>query len=57
MKAWDYLEGPTNENKSDSENLNSPNNEENPEKNLAGEEEADDEFSESSSLTDYDCLE
>ena len=46
MMAWEYLEDPINENESDSEHLNSPNNEENPEKNSTGEEEANDEFSE-----------
>ena len=57
MMAWEYLEEPINENESDHENCYSPNNEENSQKNLAEEEEANDEFSVSSSSTDYDCLE
>ena len=52
MMALEYLEEPINENESDSESV--PNN--NPQKTLAEEEEADDEFSESSSSTDFDCL-
>ena len=56
MMAWEYMEEPIEENESDSENFNSPNNEENPEKNLEGEE-ANDEFSASSSSTDYGHLE
>ena len=45
MMAWENLEESINENESDSEDYNSPDNEENPQKNLAEEEEADDEFS------------
>ena len=52
MMAWEYLEEPINENESDSASV--PNS---PQKNLAEEEEANDEFSESSSPTDYDHLE
>ena len=57
MMAWEYLEGAINENKSDHENCSSPDNEENSQKNSAEEQEADAEFSESSSSTDYDHLE
>ena len=57
MMAWEYLEKHINENESDHENCSSPDNEGNSQKNSAAEEEANDEFSESSSSTDYDCLE
>ena len=58
MMAWENLEELINENESDSEDQNSSNNEENPPKNLMKEEEeANNAFSESSSSTDYDCLE
>ena len=57
MMALEYLEEPINENESDHENCSSPDNEKNSQKNLAEEEEADDEFSESTSSTDYDLLE
>ena len=53
MMAWENLEEPRNENESDLESV--PDN--NPQKNVAEKEEADDEFSESSSSTDYGCLE
>ena len=46
MMAWEYLEEPI---ESDHENCSSPENEENSQKNLAEEEDANDEFSESSS--------
>ena len=57
MMAWENLEEPINENEYDSEDYSSPVDEENLQKNLIDEEEADDEFSESSSSTDYDHLE
>ena len=57
MMAWEYLEEPIIENESDHENCSSPDNEEISQKNSAEEEEADGEFSESSSSTDYDPLE
>ena len=53
--AWENLEEPINEN--DSKVYNSPEEEENLQKNLTEEEKADDEISESSSSTHYDCLE
>ena len=58
MMAWEYLEEPINENESDHENCSSPDNGENLQKSMAEEEEeADDEFLELSSSTDYDHLE
>ena len=51
------MEEPINENENDSEDYNTPEDEENLQKNSVEEEEADDEFSESSSSTDYDCPE
>ena len=53
MMAWEYLEEPINENESDSESVLNNNSQ----KNLTEEEETNDEFSESSSSTDYDHLE
>ena len=57
MMDWEYLEEPINENESEHENCSSPDSEENSHKNLAEEAEPNDEFSESSSSTDYDHLE
>ena len=55
--TWENLGEKINENESDSENYNSPINEENPQNISTEEEEANDEFTESSSSTGYDHLE
>ena len=56
MMAWENLEEPINENENDTEDYNSFEDEENKQRNSIEEEQADDEFSETSSSTDYDCL-
>ena len=54
MMAWENFKESINENENESEDYNSSKDRETVQKNLIEEEEADDEFSESSSSTDYD---
>ena len=57
MMAWENLDEPINEDENDTEDYNLLENEKFEQKNLKEEEDADDEFSETSSSTDYGCLE
>ena len=57
MMAWENLEEPINENKNDTEDNCSLEEEEYKQRNLEEDKEADDEFSETSSSTDSDHLE